>query len=1017
MRRPAPRWFAPLLAAPLLLAGCGDQTNNKSEKTGSNEEVGTPQPTARVEEAPDPLPALRAGTSAPAEHAELKAALAAYRVEGEAEYLEVKIAVTGDDLSLDWDRLHIELADAAPGAVGVMATGTGATEAVLQIRRPKSPARPEALRGALYARRWDAGKNGWVRVPFAAEGAPALADDAGLQARWAEAMAQVLGDAWNEPHPWKQFASGRILTWLKGQPGSKSLAGADLLRNRPPRADLTQLMDTTTGVLSMQEALQHDRGLRLPRAEGPRTVAIADCKPPPLAAHPFAAMQAALPNPGGGTVEALAAVTPAEFWYARVDDVRLLLRLLDEADTWITPVVQVLQQNPEDRGLTARYQRQLGLRRSDLTRLFGHTVVGEVAVVGSDPYLREGTDVTLIFALKQPEVFDAELARQLEGYRGEIAGVETTTVTLSGVPVQRAADPSGQIRQHRARVGELAFVSNSPGALARVLAAAQGQAPRLADEPDLKYMLARDPGTHQALAFLSDKFIAAVVGPQQKILAARRQEALAELLVPGYAALLHGWLFGHAPKDTKELTAAGLLAADELKHADGAAITFAPGQAARSSWGSPDALTPLIDLPPLEKVSAVERDAYDNFARTYQTYWQQFIDPVAIRLDVRDEAASAVADVDVRVLPLISATDYSEIASIVGDSRVTVTAQDRGLSAVWAVGADSGLRRDMDQLMRTLTGKGDVGLGWLGDWVMLGVDDRAGLVGLLSQWDDTAQLPPKRERDALQDLELWRSVGKFPVYAIAEVKNPTMLVATLAALKTTVESVAPGMVEWGEVARHRDLPIVRIGVSPGAPLLPDQAIARAFGIHYVQTGAAIVVGLDRPTITRVIDDLLDGRLPKPGAATDPQFVVQTRTEVGAPLWTALLWMLQGQANTATKSALRSAEILLRGDPQATANAGGLARLGLSYFGFAPLNAHGTPEFVLRPEGAADPLQGSAIAPTFPALPIPGSPIERLMQRLTAIRGEVSFDKEPDAAGPNARSLHTKFSIHLGPQAP
>ncbi len=94
-----------------------------------------------------------------------------------------------------------------------------------------------------------------------------------------------------------------------------------------------------------------------------------------------------------------------------------------------------------------------------------------------------------------------------------------------------------------------------------MLAAAQGQAPRLADEPDLKYMLARDPGTHQALAFLSDKFIAAVVGPQQKILAARRQEALAELLVPGYAALLHGWLFGHAPTDIKELTAAGLLAA------------------------------------------------------------------------------------------------------------------------------------------------------------------------------------------------------------------------------------------------------------------------------------------------------------------------------------------------------------------------------------------------------------------------------------------------------------------------
>ncbi|MFY0536357.1 hypothetical protein [Nannocystis pusilla] len=37
-----------------------------------------------------------------------------------------------------------------------------------------------------------------------------------------------------------------------------------------------------------------------------------------------------------------------------------------------------------------------------------------------------------------------------------------------------------------------------------------------------------------------------------------------------------------------------------------------------------------------------------------------------------------------------------------------------------------------------------------------------------------------------------------------------------------------------------------------------------------------------------------------------------------------------------------------------------------------------------------------------------------MQRLTAVRGEVAFDKEPEAAGPDARSLRTKFSLHLGP---
>lgn len=1012
MTRKPPRWSAPLLAIPLLLVACKPE---KAEKTGVNGQVAG-EPVAKVEEPPEPLPALRTGERTVGTHAELPATLTAYRAEGDAEYVEVRAKVSGDDLSLDWDRLRVELEGAAPGHVAVLGTGTGAEEAIVLVRRPKSAKPTDALRGSIYAQSWQGNQRGWVRVPFAASGAPTRADDKELPARWLEALSNVLEDSWQRRHPWYQFAGGRLRAWFQKQPGGKSLAGDDFLRTRPARTDLSALMDTTTGVLSMQEALQHDRGLRLARDGGPRKVAIAELRPPPLDAHPFPAMQAALPNPQGGTPEALAAAAPADFWYARFDDIRLMLRLLDEADTWITPVVQILQQNPEDRGLADRYQRQLGLSRSELAKLFGHTVVDEVAIVGSDPYLREGSDVTMIFRLKQPEIFDAELGRQLERYKAEVPGIAVDNPSAAGVQVTRATDPAGIVRQHRARVGDLAFVSNSLNALTRVLAAAQGQAPRLGDEPDLKYMLARDPGAPQAFAFLSDKFIAAVIGPQQKILAARRQEALAELLTPGYAALLHGWIFGRAPETTAALTAGGMLGADELVHGDKSAIAFTPGQPARSPWGSPDALTPLIDLPAIDKVSEAEQIAYDNFARGYQEYWKQFIDPVAIRLGVRDEAGGSVADVDVRVLPLISATEYSDIEEVVGKSRVKVLAGERGLQAVWAVGQDSRLRREMDQLVRTLTSKGDVGLGWLGDWVLVGVDDRAGLVDLLAKFDDKVQLPPeKKEGSEFEDADLWKRLGKFPFYAAAEVKNPTVLVATLAAMKAMVESVAPGTLEWGETARHRDLPIVRIGLNPKAPLFPRKDIADAFALYYVQTGSSLVASIDLPTLKRLLDDMLDGRLPASGAPTDPQFVFQTRSGAGAPLWTAILWLLQGQANQATGSALLSAEILLRGAPEATSSAGGLARLGMAYFGFTPLNAHGTPEFVLRPEGAADPLQGSIVAPKFPALPIPGSPIERLMQRMTAVRGEVSFDKEPEVAGPNARSLHTRFQIHLGPQ--
>lgn len=1014
MSTPRRRWSRALTLAALLTA-CPPPKDNAvgSASAGEFPPVGDKTTPARPVE---PLPALRTGTRALGEATMLAGTISATASDKTHQYLELVFPVTGEDASLDFDRMHVELTGAQAGDISVISTGLGSNEVRVLVRRGLRTGGPPGgdAGGTMYARRWQDGVNVWVRVPFKAGGLAAARDDKELQKRWVEAVARQLEDTWESPHPWYRFAGGRIRALLPGGLAANTAASDPGRQSR--RTDLSKLMDTTTGVLSMQEALQHDRGLRISSsAEDRRTIPVKELKVPPLDAHPFEAMQAKLPNPSGGTPEPLAAAVPAEFWYARVDDIRLLLRLLDEADTWITPLVQILQSNPEDRFLAERYQRQLGLRRTQLAKLFGHTVVGSVAVTGSDAYLREGSDVTMIFTVRQQAIFDQELGKQLEAYRAEIPGLTTTTRDYNGVTITESRDPAGSVRQQRAQVGELAIVSNSPKACERVIDAMQGKTARLADEPDMRYMLARDPGTHQALAFLSDKFIAAVIGPEQKVLAARRQQALAELMTPGNAALLYGWLNGQAPASTDALVASGLLVADELKHSDGAPISFAPGSSASSAWGRPSALTPLIDMPPVTEVSAAEKQAYESFGEGYQRYWKQFIDPVAIRLDVKDEGGTSLADVDVRILPLISATDYSEIESIVGTTRVSVQATDSGVLGVWAVGKDARLRGDLDGMARKL-GKSDINIGWLGDWVMVGLEDRAALVELLSKFDDTVQMAlPKPKGGEMEDVDLWRRIGKFPFYAAAEVKNPAALVATLAGVRALLNEVSPGWIEWGEVSKHRDLPIVRIGISKTMPMLPNRDIADSVALHYAQTGSAIVLALDVATLQTVVDRMLDEKLPKSGDAGTSQFVFEGRSGAGAPLWTALLWMIQGQANDAQRSARRTAEILLLGDPATQTDPKLFVQRGVDYFGFTPVTAFGGANFILGPGGAGDPVLGTNMVPIFVDLPIRDSPVDRLMQRLTGVRGEVSFDKEPDPAGPNARSLHTRFSLHLGPE--
>ncbi len=1009
------------LASSLTTTACNRNEPAATGEAPADDAPTETPPTRTPTPLPDegPLPSLRTGVqqveSLPAIEVELlaQASEKASEKPGGAHYYEFALPRQGFD-----EVVRVQL----DGSAHALATfDRSSTEGRVLVRMPSAAEPATQLSGTAFISVDRPGGRVWQAQPFTAKGPAKASEVVELPGRWANAFASELR-AENRPwwmtgpsHPWREFAAGRIQALAAGRDAAPGVGFDPGMR--PRRTDLAQLMHTTTAATSMQEALQHDRGLRLAFDAGEKTIPIEQLQRPALVAHPFAQMRAALPNPEGGTPEPLAAAAPSEFWYLRFDDIRVLLRVLDEADAWLTPVAQIMEERAEVRDLSQRYQRQLGLRRTGLAKTLGHTVIERVAVMGSDPYLREGSDLTLVFALRNQTVFDTELARHMDEYRGEVPGIAETTITHGSHTITVQRDPKGVVRQHRAFVAaqQLALVSNSEQAIKAVLDAIDGKRRRLADDEDLAYMLARDPGEHDGFAFLGDHFIAEVVGPRQKVLAARRQEALAELLTPGFAALLYGWLEGKAPADVEALIAAGLLDRGELQHAEGTPISFVPGSAATSSWGSPASLVPLIDLPAPTLVSEAERFAYDTFSRDYQDYWRRFIDPIAIRIDV-DESAGALASatVDIRVLPLIEGTDYGDIEEVVGTERIEVPAIDDGLQMVWAVGADSDLRRELDRSASLLTGKADIGLGWLGAWVMVGTLDRRSLLDMLVAVEKDIQLPEGKLAQAIdidEDLRLARLAGKLPVYAAAHVRNPVGLVATLTAIKAALNEVAPGMVEWGEHSRHRDYPIVKIGVNPRAPgEFAD--FADAIALYYVQADDVFAVALDPLILQSVIDRIVDGGGPKQGVEGGPQFVMDARVAEARPGWTALAWALQGQANRTQTAARSSAEILLRGDPTITDPTQLRARAN-DYFGAYPVSASGSSEFSLGSHGVADPIHGSEIAPAYPQLPVPGSPIAALMQRLTGLQASVAFDREPGKLEPPARSLHTRVQLHLG----
>jgi len=502
-------------------------------------------------------PAVAAGKAVVAVK-DISVTLVGRLVEGDQEILAFRPKVAVDGLGNGCElTLEQPAGRPVPWSAVVYDRDAGASQLFL-VRRQIPPA-GERQNVVVQSLAGEEGPTAGPRYGFAIGDVSGTPVDPGLKKKW---LSSLRADLAAETSAWADFAqfrvdqllqvlqgleSGDVKNVAKKKPGTVMRVGVAAGRERPDPSSLAGLMDTTTGLASVHEALQIDRRLRTRFANEKPSIALASLEPPAVAQHPWKDMVAAL----GKKVpdEPLAHAAPASFYYVRFASLAHVFRLLDESDTWITPVASLSSGQAQNQDLGKRYETQLGLQRSQVSRLLGPQVVTDVAVVGSDAYVREGSDLTFIFRVKSPAAFQAGLASALAGH-GAAHGQQTTqTIDHAGEKITVTRSQDGALKQHRADVGGFALVSNSLGAIKTVIDAIKGRAPALADALDFRYMMARDAEVPaDVLAFMSDAFVAEVVGPRQKILEARRMFALSDLMAPGNAALLYGWMYGRAPR-------------------------------------------------------------------------------------------------------------------------------------------------------------------------------------------------------------------------------------------------------------------------------------------------------------------------------------------------------------------------------------------------------------------------------------------------------------------------------------
>ena len=446
-----------------------------------------------------------------------------------------------------------------------------------------------------------------------------------------------------------------------------------------------------TGALAVQESLQLDTM----RGEGENliqdavnptrnTVQVAKLTGPTVKSHPWGKMLAAQTLAGKTPqVSPLAMCVPEDQYYIAFRSLTKLLEGVDVGDLWGAHLLKQAAKSAKTQQTSRRLKTQLAMKTDPLTRPFYDMVVSEVAVTGSDLYFREGSDITMLFAIKQPEVFKFRMDGFLEAAAKSRDDAVRSTGKVRGVEYVQVATPDRAICVFSAYPrANLHVRSNSKVALERVLQAVAGTGGvrRLGDATEFKYirtLMVRGDQREDGFAYLSDPFIHRVVGAELKLTERRRMLCYNHLRMIGHAAMLFRTQYGRTPESLDQLAegdcAPGLFASESSAgRGSGHQAFYCPcgGKYSLSADGTTGVcshhghahqLVPCCEIP-LRRTTEQEAKDYKQFVENYSRYWRRFFDPIAIRV----QFAPKKYRVETIILPLIDNTVYSGLAMALG---------------------------------------------------------------------------------------------------------------------------------------------------------------------------------------------------------------------------------------------------------------------------------------------------------------------------------------------------------------
>lgn len=553
-----------------------------------------------------------------------------------------------------------------------------------------------------------------------------------------------------------------------------------------PRREPVDLMALFSGGQALAETLQLERDL--PQGGGAAAAASVAVETVAGLTVPAFDWTSRLHDPAPA-LDPLASLLPADQYALFFPSFGALALLIDRGAA--LPLDGAgLEGRAVDSGVFERVPRQLALELDAVARALGPVAIDSVAVTGSEPYFRSGTDVAVLLRPRGPEARAAIEA--VVAARQAATGLPESTGETAGLAWRARVAPDRSISSYAATLGDVVVVTNSPVQLERLARAAADPGSSLAALDELRFFRQRYPlrgggeGAPGETAFvvLSDAAIRRWCGPRSRIGAARRWRARARLLELQAR---------HADELVAGVAAERSIVADDAGDTDPelGALFLGPDGVRSQVQGTLRFQTPICERD-VARVTEEEARLYGQWRDGYARNWTTRFDPIAARVDLGEGTVA----LDLTVMPLIAGTEYRDLREVTHGPGLR--AGDGDPHESMAVGFTMALDpeweafRSAGSTLRQMASSLEVDpLSWLGGWITVFADDAP-------VWDEVLAYEDLDE--ALEQLVV--EANELPVAFEVGVRSPLKLALFLTSMRTLVEGSAPGLTEWNE--RERD---------------------------------------------------------------------------------------------------------------------------------------------------------------------------------------------------------------------